>query len=172
MHILEIGYKACKLVGKAWNKFAVNPAKRRMVKSCGKNVRFCKGFEAEGWKNIYIEDDVFISSNVKIMTSLAKVYIGSHTMIGPNVFIFSGNHITDVKGKVMTAFTDKDKRPTDDEDVVFEGDNWIGAGCIILKGVTIGYGAVVAAGAVVSADVEPYSIAGGVPAKKLRMRFD
>lgn len=55
--------------------------------------------------------------------------------------------------------------------VIIEGDNWIGANAIILKGVTVGRGAVVAAGSVVIHDVPPYSIVGGVPAKVISERF-
>lgn len=51
-------------------------------------------------------------------------------------------------------------------------DTWIGHGAIILPGVTIGNGAVVGAGAVVTKDVAPYMIAGGVPARPIRMRFE
>lgn len=54
--------------------------------------------------------------------------------------------------------------------VKIEDDVWIGHGAIILRGVTIGCGAVVAAGALVNKDVPPYAIVGGVPAKVLRMR--
>jgi serine acetyltransferase len=48
---------------------------------------------------------------------------------------------------------------------------WIGHGVIVLPGVTVGDGAVLAAGAVVSKDVAPYTIVGGVPARPIRMRF-
>jgi len=51
-------------------------------------------------------------------------------------------------------------------------DVWIGARAMVLDGVTIGNGAIIAAGAVVVKDVEPYSIVGGVPAKEIRKRFD
>jgi len=51
-------------------------------------------------------------------------------------------------------------------------DVWIGASAIILDGVTVGHGAVIAAGAVVTKDVPPYAIVGGVPGKVLRMQFD
>ncbi len=47
---------------------------------------------------------------------------------------------------------------------------WLGSRCIILPGVTIGEGAVVAAGAVVTKDVEPYTVVGGIPAKKIALR--
>lgn len=58
------------------------------------------------------------------------------------------------------------------EVVIIGNDVWIGANAVILPGVTIGDGAVVAAGAVVAKDVAPYEIVGGVPAKRIRYRFD
>jgi chloramphenicol O-acetyltransferase type B len=53
-----------------------------------------------------------------------------------------------------------------------ESDVWVGYGSIIMGGVKIGQGSIIAAGSVVTRDVEPYSIYGGVPAKKLKNRFD
>lgn len=56
-------------------------------------------------------------------------------------------------------------------EVVIGHDVWIGANAMVMGGVTIGHGAIVAAGAVVTKDVEPYSIVGGVPAKLIKHRF-
>ena len=56
-------------------------------------------------------------------------------------------------------------------DIIIEDDVWIGYGAIILSGVHIGQGAAIAAGAVVSKDVPPYAIVGGVPAKIIKYRF-
>jgi phosphonate metabolism protein (transferase hexapeptide repeat family) len=56
--------------------------------------------------------------------------------------------------------------------VVIGNDVWIGHAVIVMPGVTVGDGAVLAAGAVVTRDVAPYSIVGGVPAKQIRERFD
>ena len=55
--------------------------------------------------------------------------------------------------------------------LVIEDDVWCGANVTILKGVTIGRGSVVAAGAIVTKSFPPYSIIGGVPAKLIKMRF-
>ncbi len=56
--------------------------------------------------------------------------------------------------------------------VIIENDVWIGFGSIILSGVNIGTGSIIAAGSLVSTDIEPYSISGGVPAKKIKDRFE
>ncbi|WP_082510254.1 MULTISPECIES: CatB-related O-acetyltransferase [unclassified Rhizobium] len=56
--------------------------------------------------------------------------------------------------------------------IVIGNDVWIGAGVTVLRGAKIGDGAIIAAGAVVTRDVEPYSIVGGVPAKHIKYRFD
>lgn len=68
-------------------------------------------------------------------------------------------------------FDVKEKKPENDLKVIIEDDVWLGTGAIILKGVTIGRGSVIAAGALVTKDVPPYSIVGGLPAKVIKMRF-
>lgn len=92
-------------------------------------------------------------------------------VFGPHVSIRGGDHRTDVVGKFVDQVGDAMKLPENDKDVIFEGDNWIGMNSTILKGVTIGRGCIVAAGAVVNKSTPPYSIVGGVPAKVLKMRF-
>ena len=82
-------------------------------------------------------------------------------MFGPNVTIITGDHRIDIPGRPMISLTDKDKLPENDQDVILEGDNWIGANATILKGVKIGLGAVVAAGSLVNHDIPPFSIWGG-----------
>ncbi len=57
-------------------------------------------------------------------------------------------------------------------DVTIGHDVWLGSGCLILSGVTVGHGAVVAAHAVVTRDVAPYAVVAGNPAKVVRRRFD
>lgn len=92
-------------------------------------------------------------------------------MFGPNVTVITGDHRTDLIGRYMTSVRNEEKLPENDQAVVFEGDNWIGANVTILKGVRVGNGAIVASGAVVDKDVPPYAIVGGVPAKVIKYRF-
>lgn len=86
-------------------------------------------------------------------------YIGDNVSISYNVSLMTGGH--DCNSKRFSGIY----LPICIHDYV-----WIGAGAIILQGVKIGKGAVIAAGAVVTKDVEPYSIVGGVPAKKIGRR--
>lgn len=68
------------------------------------------------------------------------------------------------KGRVTDAWDNKG-------DIIIGNDVWIGYEAVVLAGVTIGDGAIVAARAVVTKDVPPYTIVGGVPAKRIRRRF-
>lgn len=56
--------------------------------------------------------------------------------------------------------------------IIIEDDVWVGYGAILLSGIKVGQGSIIAAGSVVNSDVEPFSIYGGVPAKKIKNRFD
>ena len=105
------------------------------------------------------------------MCTGAPIHIGDHVMFGPRVTVITGNHRIDYVGKYMYDVKGSDKLPENDQPVIFVGDNWIGANATILKGVTVGEGMVVAAGAVVTKDVAPYTIVGGVHAKYIRARF-
>ena len=81
-----------------------------------------------------------------------------------------GDSNSSVVGEYM--FDVKVKRAEDDQPVVIEDDVWVGSRVIILKGVTIGRGSVIAAGSVVTRSIPPYSICAGVPARVLKPRFD
>ena len=96
-----------------------------------------------------------------------KVTLGAYAMIGPRVMIVGDDHVFDRPG-MPTIFCG---RPAEVRPTRIGRDAWVGANAIILAGVTIGDGAIVAAGAVVTKDVPPFAIVGGVPAKVLRMRF-
>ena len=137
---------------------------KKLLKRCGKDVRFGKNVEIT-WNNCSIGD------NATFLCANAQLCIGDHVMFGPNCSVITGDHRIDIVGKYMSKVTVAEKLPENDLPVIIKGDNWIGANVIILKGVTVGTGSVVAAGAVVIHDVPPYSIVGGVPAKVISERF-
>ena len=92
------------------------------------------------------------------------IEIGDNVMMSPRVSIYAENHLFD--HPELTIKEQGVKR----EFVKIEDDCWIAANTIILAGVTIGRGSVIAAGSVVTKDVPPYSIVGGVPAKVIKSR--
>jgi acetyltransferase-like isoleucine patch superfamily enzyme len=142
-------------------------AMRPLFAECGSNVTFWP-IDRFSYGTIRIGNDVYIGSGA-CFSAKKGLTIGNKVMFGPNVTIRGGNHNSSIRGRFM--FDVHEKRPEDDLPVAVQDDAWIGAGAIILKGVTIGRGAIVAAGAVVTRDVEPYSIVGGIPARLMRYRW-
>lgn len=165
-------YRFCCLLDKVLNKLIISPIKKRAFKQCGHCVKIGKGFEAYGIENIIMGNDISINNNALFMCTRASVIIHDHVMFGPHVTVITGSHRTDIIGRYMTSIGNDEKLPENDQDIVFEGDNWIGTGATILKGVRIGKGAIVAAGAIVTSDVPEYSVVGGIPAKVIKMRFN
>lgn len=143
---------------------------RSLFSECGENVYVPCNFKLVG-NRLKLGSNVSLSDEGYFMCSKADIVIKDHVMFGPRVMMITGDHRTDVIGKYMTDVTDSDKLPENDQPIILNGDNWIGANATILKGVTVGEGAVVAAGSVVTKDVPPYAIVGGVPAKVIRYRF-
>jgi acetyltransferase-like isoleucine patch superfamily enzyme len=143
---------------------------KSMLGSCGKNVLIGKGCNFT-WANVHIKDNVSIGPGAMFMCTRATISIGSNTMFGPNVTMITGGHRMDIVGRYMISISDKEKLKENDQNITIIGDNWIGANVTVLKGVTINEGAVIAAGAVVTKDVPPYTIFGGVPAKQISKRF-
>lgn len=92
-------------------------------------------------------------------------HIGDYVLMGPDVVIFTMNHKTD-RTDVPIGF----QGMTDRRKVTIGNDVWIGQRAIIMPGVTIGDGCIIAANAVVTEDVPPYSVCGGVPARVIKSR--
>ena len=138
-------------------------------KSYGKNLKF-NNKDTFTYKNISIGDDVYIAPGAVFLSSDSEIFIGNKVLFGPNVTIITGDHPIDLRGNYI--YDIHEKQPGEDLPVVIEDDVWIGTGAIILKGVTIRRGAIVAAAAVVTKDVPPYAIVGGIPAKVLKYRGD
>jgi len=135
---------------------------KHLFKNCGENVNVRPYVYFSTGSHISIGNNSMIGER-SIVGSGAEVHIGNDVLMGPEVLIYTSNH--EIKMGVairVQAFVFKD--------VHIGNDVWIGARCIILPGVRIGDGAVIAAGAVVSKDVPENSVVGGVPAKLIRFR--
>ncbi|WP_272492201.1 CatB-related O-acetyltransferase [Paracrocinitomix mangrovi] len=115
-------------------------------------------------------------------TLIRNTKIGKFCAIGPYTQIGLGKHPTGefisshplfYSSRPQIGFSLlKESKFSEFEEINIGNDVWIGAGAIVLDGVTIGDGAVIAAGAVVINDVEPYSIVAGVPAKHKKYKFE
>ncbi|MCR5361753.1 MAG: hypothetical protein K6E73_07050 [Bacteroidales bacterium] len=115
-------------------------------------------------KNIVIGNNVQFGSYCRIRNS--AVFKNSILVAGSVCFIGRNDHDINVPGQLIW-----NGKRGDDGVTIIENDVWIGHGAIVLGGVTIGEGSIVAAGAVVTKDIPPCEIWGGVPAKKVRDRF-
>lgn len=105
-----------------------------------------------------------------------RLIVGSYSALA-GTWILGGNHgpdrISIFPFRINFGMDgDYDQWPVPTGDTIVGSDVWACENCIILPGVTVGHGAIVAAGAVVTRDVPPYAIVGGNPAKIIRYRFD
>jgi acetyltransferase-like isoleucine patch superfamily enzyme len=91
------------------------------------------------------------------------VEIGAHALLGPGCFVTDHNHGTAADRRI-------DEQPCETRAVRVGADAWLGAHVVVVPGVHIADGAVVAAGAVVTEDVPAYAIVGGVPARTIGHR--
>lgn len=163
-------YDFFKKISNASYKIFVAPFIKMSFKCHGKNVKIGKGTKFAGINNISVGNNVFIGEDNLFICTKAKVKIGDGVMFGPNVKVITGGHETRITDMPMYMISDKDKASDLDRDIIFEGDNWIGANVTILRGVIIAKGTVVGAGAVVTHSTQPFSIVAGVPAKKIKSR--
>ena len=142
--------------------FVRNAVWRLMLKECGSGVYFDHRVYVKFPRLVSIGHDVSINRGTEFYCGLqgrSRIRIGSNVRIAPNVRFHAAGHDPDHPDLAHTG-----------ADILIEDDCWIGAGALVLQGVKIGRGSVVAAGSVVSRDIPPYSIAGGVPARTLRAR--
>lgn len=111
--------------------------------------------------NVDLGKHVLINSNCMLLDS-NRITMGDHVMIGPNVTIITPDHSRDpVRRRVVGTVS---------KPVVIEDDAWIGAGSIILPGVTVGEGSIVGAGSVVTRDVPAGTTVAGNPARSIGVR--
>ncbi|MHA2939521.1 CatB-related O-acetyltransferase [Vibrio sp. RC27] len=95
------------------------------------------------------------------------VFVGNYTMLATQVSIVGGDHCFDVVGTPIVYSGREESTPTR-----IGNDVWIGHRCIIMAGCKIGDGAIIAAGSVVTRDVGACEIHGGIPASKIKDRFN
>lgn len=145
-------------------------AKRALLRSLGASI----GQRVMIYPNVVIVpisgrfilgDDVDLGSGV-LITTPGGVSIGDRTMIGYGTKILSANH-TVPRGRGPVFGAGHTSAP-----VTIGRDVWLGANVVVLPGVSIGEGAIVAAGAIVTKSIPPFTIAAGVPAIVIRERED
>ncbi len=154
------------------------------TKYIGKNVNIGKYCRIS--KNTYIGqnseigDFTYFNTGPSFISVATNTKIGKFCSIGPGTYIGIGNHkmnvltthpiVSDIAYQNIVDVSENNKKI--ELETIIGNDVWIGANAIIIEGIKIGNGAVIAAGAVVTKDVEDYAIVGGVPAKILKYRFD
>lgn len=186
MNIFDIVIKASLVFPYAYDKLLAFFYKKAMS-HCGSGVYLRpSSCDFKGLENLSVGDGTSIPKGSIFYCTEASLTIGKKVVFGPKPTIITGDHRIDIIGKHIIDVTvgekfvnnsgnenssNPEKYNPYDLSVVIEDGCWIGANVTILKGVTIGRGSVVAAGAVVTKSCEPYSIIGGIPAKLIKMRF-
>jgi len=111
------------------------------------------------------ESEIGDNSGIGIGSYIGTVKIGRDVMIGEELIVISQNHeFGDLRTPMWKQGWKKD------QPVVIEDDVWIGSRVILLPGVKVGKGSIVAAGSIVTKEVPPYTIVGGNPAREIRKR--
>jgi acetyltransferase-like isoleucine patch superfamily enzyme len=155
---------------------------RSMFKHIGTNVIFDEPAQILGPEHISIDDNVHLMHGIYISSCGKQVVIGSNTHFAPYAVLYGpltiGKHCAIAAHVVLASvghgYDRVDipmvKQPAQTKEIVLEDDVWIGANAVVVGGVRIGTGSIVGAGAVVTKDVPPFSVVGGVPARVIRDR--
>ena len=127
------------------------------------------------YDNVIVGNETYGTLEVLIHNSDYYLRIGNYCSIAPDVLFAPAsehnmNHLSTFPFRNRIINSDVEEAVSKG-DIVISDDVWIGSRAVILSGVHIGQGAVIAANAVVDKDVEPYSVVGGVPAKTIKLRF-
>lgn len=156
---LPAAHCVLKPVGSASKKFRQLCGKL-MLEKCGDNVNIYPKAKFSSKVELGNNSDIGYAARLN-----GKVIIGNDVIMGPEVVIYTTNHRTD-----RVDIPIKYQGTTEEKPVIIGDGCWICARTILLPGVSIGEGCIVAAGAVVSKDAPPYSVVAGNPAKVVKCR--
>lgn len=120
-------------------------------------------------ENVFLYGDNSLK-NADIMTTHARFIMKPHAGSAEGLRVTTGNHDM-IVGRFYRSIKEDEKAKHLDKDIVVESDAHIGRNVTLLCGVTIGRGAIVGAGSVVTKDVPPYCVVGGVPAKPIHFKW-
>lgn len=141
---------------------------------CAKNAQLFPPLNIDNPSNIFLYEHTKLGSGSTISATNAKFVMKKWSGAAENFMVRTGNHYQKV-GRFYRSVTEQEKKDSGkifDADVIVNEDVWIGCNVTLLSGVNIGRGAILAAGAVVSKSIPPYAIAGGVPAKVIKFKWD
>lgn len=140
---------------------------RVFMKKMGHEVTIYPGSTYASAREISIGHHVFIHTGGHFYTAGSRIKIGNYVLIGRHCTMLAANRDYSDWNEPMYFNNNYLKKP-----IVIGDDVWVGERSIITAGVTIGRGAVVAAGSIVTKDVPDYAIVAGVPARVVKYRFD
>ena len=151
-----------------YNNTQVTEIKRRyeilkeLLGECHEDTIIEPPFRCDEGPNLFIGKHFYANYNLVVL-DFDKITIGNNVMFGPNVTLSSATHNVDYRIRNKNDEMDIMGAP-----IVIEDNVWLGANVVVMPGVTIGKHSVVAAGSVVTKDVPPDTIVGGVPAKVIK----
>lgn len=141
---------------------------RIKLKSCGKNVSIHPNVEIRNHSNIEIGNNVSINHNTELYGG-GGIIIGDDSMLSYYVTILSDSRTFQGRDPLKSP---KRKGKRIKKKTTIGKDVWVGTKAVVMPGVTLGDHSIVAAGSVVTKDVDQWSIVGGNPAKKIGTRLD
>lgn len=168
-----------------WNRLKIYLLEDNII--MGKDITIGKNviIKTTDSGTVIIEDNVSIERNCYIYAQYGKIIIGKNGFIGAGSQIVAKKSIKIGQDSLISAYSiirDANhgivkgesiiSQDHDIKEVIIEDDVWLGSHAVVTAGSHIGKGAVVGANAVVTKDVKPYSVVGGVPAKFIKKRND
>jgi len=136
-----------------------------LMEHAGANLRVAEQVLINNPRNVSVGDNCYFGTGVQLYPWNAPIRIGNNVLIAAGVRMITRKHGFGDLSHPMA------RQGYTNAPIVVEDDVWIGFGAVILPGVTIGKGSIVGSNAVVTRDVDPFTIVGGVPARLIRRRI-